>query len=78
MPDLRVRAMWDKGWQARLRVRFDSDIISARSVENLLSRAGAQIGVGEGRPDATKSDGSGMGWGTFRIVEVGEVTDAEL
>jgi hypothetical protein len=70
MPDLRIRAMWDAGWRARPRVRYDADMISLSSVRNLLERAGAQVGVGEGRPDATRSDGSGMGWGTFTVIDM--------
>jgi hypothetical protein len=73
MPDLRVRAMWDSGWEANLRVKFDSEILSLQSVTNLLTRGGAQVGIGEGRPDSTKSDGAGMGWGTFEVLEAAEL-----
>jgi hypothetical protein len=72
MPDLRVRAMWDPGWRAKLRIRYDADMISKDSVVNLLARAGSQVGIGEGRPDSSASDGVGMGWGTFKIVDVSE------
>jgi hypothetical protein len=71
--DLRVRAMWDKGWEAVVRLSYDSDIIDSKSVTNLMIRAGSQVGIGEGRPDSTKSDGAGMGWGTFEVVGVEEV-----
>lgn len=67
-PDLRVRAMWSAGWEANLRLRYDADVLTESGVANLLTRAGFQVGVGEGRPDSTKSDGAGMGWGTFEIV----------
>jgi hypothetical protein len=70
-PDLRVRAMWRAGWEARLRVRYDADVLTESGVANLLTRAGFQVGIGEGRPDSTKSDGAGMGWGTFEIVGSG-------
>jgi hypothetical protein len=73
MPDLRVRAMWDAGWECVLRVKYDSEILSLQSVTNLLIRGGAQVGIGEGRPDSTKSDGAGMGWGTFEVLEVSEL-----
>lgn len=63
--DLRVRPMWDPGWQAVVRVRFDRDQFTTIDVANLLMRAGMQVGVGEGRPDSRQS--TGMGWGTFTI-----------
>jgi hypothetical protein len=68
MPDLRVRAMWDQGWQAKLSIIFDSEILALDDVANLLMRSGMQVGIGEGRPDSTRADGSGMGWGTFKII----------
>jgi hypothetical protein len=67
-PDLRVRAMWDAGWEAALRIKFDADIFGLSDVANLLMRAGLQVGIGEGRADSTSSDGAGMGWGEFEIV----------
>lgn len=63
--DLRARPMWQEGWQARLTIRWDSDQFSASDVINLLSRAGMQVGVGEGRPDSKMS--AGCGWGEFSI-----------
>ena len=33
---------------------------------NLMARAGAQVGVGEGRPDSKTS--AGLGFGTWEIV----------
>jgi len=63
--DIRVRPMWDEGWQAKVRIRYDADIFSATDVGNLLMRVGLQVGVGEGRPDSKKS--AGMGWGTFQL-----------
>lgn len=64
--DIRVRPMW-KAWEMKLRVRFDGDQFSASDVTNLLSRAGQQVGIGEGRPNSKKS--FGLGWGLFEIVE---------
>lgn len=66
-PDLRVRPMWAPGWEVTLRLTFDADQFSLSDVVNLLARAGAQVGVGEGRPFSKNSNG--MGWGTFRIAE---------
>ena len=64
--DIRARPMWDPGWEAAVRVRFDADIFTASDVTNLLMRAGLQVGILEGRPDSKKS--TGQGWGTFDIV----------
>jgi len=62
--DMRVRPMWRK-WEAKLSVDYDADVFSAEDITNLLARAGAQVGVGEGRPNSKKSHG--MGWGTFEL-----------
>jgi hypothetical protein len=66
-PDIRVRAMFDAGWTATVRVSFDADLFTVTDLANLLARAGMQVGVGEGRPSS--KNGIGMGWGTFRIKE---------
>jgi len=66
--DLRIRPMWDEGWEAVLRVRWDAEQFSASDVVNLLSRVGLQIGVGEGRPDSRLS--AGLGWGLFNVEGV--------
>lgn len=63
--DVNVRPMWDEGWEAVVRIRYDADMFSQMDVVNLLARAGMQVGVGEGRPDS--KDSCGCGWGTFRI-----------
>lgn len=62
--DLRCRPMWRK-WSCKLRVQYDEDQFSLQDVSNLLSRVGAQVGVGEGRPDSRES--AGLGWGLFRL-----------
>lgn len=62
--DISVRPQWLE-WGARLRIRYDADQFTASDVVNLISRAGAQVGVGEGRPSSTNSNG--CGWGTFEI-----------
>lgn len=64
--DIRARPMWEE-WTVNLRVRFDADLFSEADVVNLLARAGAQVGVCEGRPGSKNSNG--MGWGTFRLAE---------
>lgn len=68
--DIRARPMWNEGWRATVRVRFDGDMFTPEDVMNLMARAGEQVGVGEGRPDSKKS--AGMGWGTFRVLREGE------
>jgi hypothetical protein len=65
--DIRVRAMYDEGWMARIRVKFDADIFTPDEIANLMHRAGLQVGVGEGRPFSPKS--CGMGWGQFELVQ---------
>lgn len=67
--DIRARAMWDEGWEALVRIRYDADLFTVEDITNLLMRVGIQVGVGEGRPDSKKS--SGMGWGTFSIKNNG-------
>lgn len=62
--DIRVRPMWEK-WEIKLRIKYDGDMLSLESVANLLSRAGLQIGIGEGRPFSKNS--TGVGWGTFAV-----------
>jgi len=64
--DVRARAMWREGWEAKLRVRFDGDQFTVDDVANLVMRVGMQVGIGEGRPDSKTS--CGMGWGMFEIV----------
>jgi len=63
--DIRVRPMWRK-WEVTIRVKFDEDQFSASDVANLFARAGAQVGVGEGRPFSKSSNG--LGFGTFELV----------
>ena len=64
--DLRARPMWDPGWEAVVRIRFDGDQFTVDDIANLLSRVGFQVGIGEGRPDSKNS--AGMGWGLFSIT----------
>lgn len=64
--DVRCRPMWDEGWEAIVTIRWDADQFTASDIVNLLSRAGAQVGIGEGRADSRNS--AGMGWGHFEVV----------
>lgn len=64
--DLRYRPMY-RDWSVDLLVRWDADQFTMPDVVNLIARVGAQIGIGEGRPDSKSS--AGMGWGLFHIEE---------
>ena len=67
---LSSRPLWRAGWEAVVRVTFDADMLTATDVGNLLSRAGLQVGVGEGRPYS--KDSTGCGWGTFAVKDVAD------
>jgi hypothetical protein len=62
--DLRNRPRYDK-WHAEVVIDFDADAMTATDVANLLHRAGAQVGICEGRPGSTNS--FGIGFGTFKV-----------
>lgn len=72
--DIAVRPQWIE-WGACLRFRYDADQFTASDVVNLISRAGQQVGICEGRPDSSNS--TGMGWGTFEIANKDEVLALE-
>lgn len=62
--DIVVRPRWDD-WTANIGVRFDQELFTPEDVMALMERAGAQVGVGEGRPGSKNSHG--QGWGLFEI-----------
>jgi len=64
-PDIRARALWEPGWEAVVRITYDADQLTLIDVTNLLSRAGMQVGIGEGRLASKKC--AGLQWGTFRL-----------
>lgn len=64
--DVRARPLWRPGWKAQLSVRWDADQFTITDVANLLSRAGVQVGIGEGRPDSKSS--AGLGFGLFELT----------
>lgn len=64
--DLRARPMWDPGWEAKVRLRWDADQFAAQDVGNLLQRVGFQVGMCDGR--AFSKESTGMGWGHFEVV----------
>ena len=62
--DIRVRPMW-REWAINVVIRFDSDQFTTSDVVNLISRAGEQVGIGEGRPFSKSSNG--LGFGPFTV-----------
>jgi hypothetical protein len=74
--DLRPRPRWKAGtWEIRPKLRYDGDQFFPVDVANLLARVGAQVGLGEGRPDSKKS--AGLGYGLFEVAsaESSELTE---
>lgn len=67
--DIHARPMWDEGWEAIIRIKYDADQFDEKSVASLLMRVGAQVGIGEGR--AFSKSSAGMGWGEFEIIPMG-------
>jgi len=65
-PDIRVRPLWEEGWEAIVRIKYDADRFTVDDVANLLLRAGAQVGIGEGRTASRMC--VGLGWGAFTIA----------
>lgn len=63
--DIRVRPLW-REWATAIRVTYDADQFTVSDVTNLFTRAGVQVGIGEGRPFSR--DSNGMGYGLFQIV----------
>lgn len=66
--DMRARPMWAPGWEAKVTINWDDDQFKLIDITNLLSRVGAQVGIGEGRPDSRES--AGLGYGLFEILDV--------
>lgn len=58
--DLRNRPRYDD-WFMEFAVQFDADMLSGQDVCNLLARAGAQVGIGELRPQGPNSYGGDFG-----------------
>lgn len=64
--DIRARAKWAPGWEAKVTIRWDADQFTLNDVSNLLMRAGFSVGILEGRPFS--KDSCGMNWGTFEVI----------
>lgn len=61
------RGYLEPGWQAKVRISYDSEQFREESIANLLHRVGRQVGIGGGRPDSTNSPG--IGAGTFNLIK---------
>jgi hypothetical protein len=66
--DMRARPLWGPGWKAAVRIAWDLDQFTITDISNLLTRVGAQVGIGEGRPDSR--DSAGLGYGLFNVTAV--------
>jgi hypothetical protein len=66
VPDIRCRPIW-RNWGVDLGVSYDGDTFTIEDVSNLINRAGAQVGIGAGRPDSKRS--IGLGYGKFRTLQ---------
>lgn len=60
--DLRYRPEYPIGWSIPIEVRYNTKVVSAEQVVNLLNLAGFSIGLGEWRP---QKDGD---WGMFSVT----------
>lgn len=58
--DMRNRPRYDD-WACEITIQYDADMLSASDVANLLARAGAQVGIGELRPQGPNSYGGDFG-----------------
>lgn len=58
--DMRNRPRYDD-WACDLTIEYDADMLSANDIANLLARAGAQVGIGELRPQGPNSYGGDFG-----------------
>ncbi len=65
--DIRVRPMFDVGWEASPKIRYTQSLFTRQDVVNLMAHAGELEGILEGRPGSPKS--CGQGWGQFRLKE---------
>ena len=66
-PDIRTRPAWKAGWEFKPRIEYDASLYTVEQITTLLYRAGAQVGLGEGRPMSKES--CGCGWGKFKPAE---------
>lgn len=66
--DLRWRPYFKPGWRCSFAVMYDSGTLSKDDVVELLTRAGMNVGIGDGRPLSPCSPG--LGYGRWKVVKV--------
>lgn len=69
--DMRNRPRYDD-WACDLTIQYDADMLSANDVANLLARAGAQVGIGELRPQGPNSYGGDFGTWHVKTSKAGK------
>jgi hypothetical protein len=69
--DMRNRPRYDD-WHCDIVIEFDADMMSANDIANLLARAGAQVGVGELRPQGPNSYGGDFGTWIVKTTKRGK------
>lgn len=62
---LAYRPEYPIGWRVRLRVEFNSRLVSEEQLLALIDQAGWGVGICEGRPERS----SALGWGRFERVK---------
>lgn len=63
-PDIRMGPRW-VDWSVKLRLRWSASQFQIEDIYNLVNLAGDHVGIGSGRP--LSKNGTGCGWGTFKI-----------
>jgi len=59
-----LRPTFRAGWRAKVTVRFDTNVFSAREIKAILRRAGQRVAVG---CHGVSSPVGSLGWGTFKL-----------
>ena len=58
--DVRFRGLYDPGWEATLEIQYFKNGISVEQLAQLISLAGFSCGIGEWRPEKSKSGSYGL------------------
>jgi len=62
--DIRYRAMYPE-WEANITIKFNSSVISTEQIAQIIQSAGFSCGVGEWRPEKSKTGN----FGTFELTD---------
>lgn len=73
--DIRNRPRYE-GWHALVEIRYDADLLTEQDMLNLLARAGESVGICEGRPSSTNSNG--IGFGTFAVKGLSQIAALDV